>query len=100
MEANNGFREMRNDIREAGGFMVATMKDLRDAAGYNRLGCNVILEIQDELRSRKIRWYPRLRADQGEMVWLYLPSSPMQKLLRYVRQPSVASFKRLRRMLD
>ena len=99
MNTYGKFRGIKNDIRESGGFTVASMKELRDAAGYSRLGCNVILEIQDELRSHSIRWYPRLRADQGEMVWLYLPSSPMQKILRYVDRPSVTSFKRLRRMI-
>ena len=82
------------------GLRPAILRELRDGAGYERLGSNVLREIQDELRSHEIRWYPDdMKADQNMRVWLYLPSSPFQKMLRCLDAPSMSSFNRLKRMI-
>ena len=74
------------------GIMCVSMQDLRNAAGYDRLGRYVLNDISNGLRGRGISHYPlQLPLDQTNWVLIYRQGSPGERIVRAVLEPGPRS---------
>ncbi|MEW6048431.1 MAG: hypothetical protein AB1609_18465 [Bacillota bacterium] len=88
-------------VREHRGLLSVTMGELRDAAGFGKLGSNVVQRISQELANRGIRHFPRhLPTYQWEVVRLYESDSVAARLIKAAVTPGREEDEVLRKALS
>jgi hypothetical protein len=82
--------------REAGGLLEVSLGELRDEAGYHKLGRWVLEEIREHLQKSKLGVFPANRLDpnenteprQWQKVWVYLrDDSTLARVIDAVLEP-------------
>lgn len=90
--------KIKQDCLNDGGIKVFLMWKLRDAAGWSKLGSNVIIDIANLLEAHGLRQLPArsLPTYQDASVRLYVEGSPVGRLIESVLNPSNAGDEKLR----
>lgn len=75
--------QIRQRVVDAGGVLVVTMEELREAHGSGRLKHLVLDAIRRGLEAVGLRWLPvgDLPADQRQTIILYLPQTRAGQLI-------------------
>ena len=96
-EPFDNFDELSKKVDSSGGVVTTTMGNLRDAAGYGKLGVHVVKQISQTLAGKGLGHYPdSLVADQRELIRVYRLGSQIAELIEAVLDPSEANDQVLR----
>lgn len=87
-----------------GGLGIATLGELREAAGFGKLGRFVLAEIRNGLGAHGLGAYPKWMLDheqnldlnQHQQVRVFRLGSPVERLVRAVESPDHAGDQELR----
>ena len=86
---DDNFKELADEVGQAGGILVCTMERLREAYEAGRLGVHVRSGISDKLEENGLGHLPaELPADQHEEVRLYAKGKVAGKIIEAVLRPS------------
>jgi hypothetical protein len=91
--------KLKAAVEAEGGIKTYDMGELRDAAGWGKLGNRVVIDIANLLAAHGLGYLPATRAlptDQDRMVRVYVERSPVGKIIEAVLSPSQQGDKRLR----
>jgi|SRR6266536_552238 len=86
-------------VEADGGIKSYDMGDLRDAAGWGKLGNRNVVDIANLLANHGLGHLPATRTlptDQNELVRLYVERSPLGRIVQAVLSPSRQGDERLR----
>jgi hypothetical protein len=89
--SEQSWSELRADIAAEGDISVVYAWQLRDAAGWAKLGPNVIVDIANQLELNDLGTLPRggrLPLSQNEGVRVYLKDSRLGQVVEAVLSPS------------
>ena len=82
------FRDLRARVDANGGVLTVRMEELRDAAGYQRLGSRICEELSDMLGNEGLGHTPtEMSPDAWAPVRLYTVGSPVARIVRAVERP-------------
>lgn len=85
----DNFRDILDEVKADGNLKTYQMEDLRDAAGYSKLGKYVREEIEEELRAQGLRSYPEeLPKYSDTRIRLFIPNTDVAELIDAVTTPS------------
>lgn len=90
--------KLKAECLAEGGIKVLSMWRLRDAAGWSKLGSNVIIDIANLMEAHGLRRLPAgsLPTDQYMTVRLYVEDSSVGRLIDAVLHPSKSGDDKLR----
>jgi len=93
---------LNDNLNNNQGVMSILMRDLRDEAGYDRLGIQVRKAISDKLRGMGIDHCPlgELPGDQDKWVLLYRQGTPVERIIRVILEPEDQSGDLLRQVVE
>lgn len=92
MSRYSTLEEINGILRNSQDIMSLQMGTLRDCLGYDKIGNNVKVHIENELRRFGIGFTPKnLPSYQHEWVILYVLGSPVAKLIEAVDTPNASS---------
>jgi len=95
--------DIKAAIQAEGGIAHIQMVQLRDAAGWGKLGVNVVVDIANKLRDQGIGTLPAVRQlplSQYEQVRVHLKNSRVGEVIAAVTKPSISGDKLLRDIGD
>ena len=89
----SGMPSLVAKVNDNGGVVVLQMREIRDAYGAQKLGSQVVRDIEKAITAQGLAYYPTpsIPGNQNEWVTLYLPGSPAGKLINAVLSPSAES---------
>lgn len=90
---------LREEIEAKGGIAVIPMWKLRDHAGWDRLGVNVVKDIAAKMRRGGLATLPAMEVlpySQGVMVRVYVTEGRLGEVIAAVLAPSAGGDKLLR----
>ena len=93
------YAKLRDHIEAQGGIATVPMWQLRDGAGWDRLGVNVVKDIARKIERAGIATLPAtdvLPYSRDEVVRVYLVNSRVGRVIEAVLEPSKAGDKLLR----
>lgn len=83
--------ELRKVLEDVGGIDEVPMWQLRDIAGWGKLGVNVVINIANQLRDHGLDTLPHgapLPLDQNRTVRVYVQQSRVGRTIKAVLEPS------------
>ncbi|GAB3875402.1 hypothetical protein [Terrabacter terrigena] len=90
---------LREEIEAKGGIAVVPMWKVRDAAGWDRLGVNVVKDIASKMRRGGLATLPPMDVlpyTQNAQVRVYVTDGRVGEVIAAVLEPSVSGDKLLR----
>jgi hypothetical protein len=93
------FVRLREQIEAEGGITLLRMWELRDAAGWDRLGVNVVKDIASKMKRAGLATLPARKVlpyTQEATVWVYVVDSRVGEVIDAVIRPSDDGVKVLR----
>lgn len=83
------YKEIEEKVDAAGGILAITMEQIRDAAGYSKLGVNVVHEISQGLKGVGLDHAPiTLPTSSWETVLVFRQNSEANRVIQAVLRPS------------
>jgi len=90
------WKDLKSSVERNGNVLTISMKELRDVAGKNKLGKNVVKEIKENLASVCLGHVPQvLPLDQNALVRLYKCDTDISKLIETIAIPNEKTDKEL-----
>src|SRR6266481_6880872 len=85
----NKYREIEAKVDAAGGILAITMEEIRDAAGYSKLGVNVVHEMSQGLKGVGLDHAPMtLPTSSWATVLVFRQDSEANRVIQAVLRPS------------
>lgn len=99
-------QQIRRRCEDAGGLLQVTLGELREAEGVKRLGRHVMVQIRRSLDGAGLGYFPHdvLNSDSGlrqtTEIRVYLPNTPVGRVIHAVVKPSAAGDDLLMRVTE
>jgi len=90
----SSMKDVAAAVSENGNLMTATLGELREALGYNRLGVRVLGEIARSLQDEKLGYFPTWALEDndvpryGDVIRIYRIDSAVGRTIEAVLKPS------------